>query len=88
MENDLKEGWMVQAACKDKDPDLFFPGEHEQRLTKAAREVCELCPVSVDCLEYAVKNNIKYGMWGGATEKQRRKVRRERTGSPETNRFL
>jgi WhiB family redox-sensing transcriptional regulator len=62
--------WAVFAACKDHDPDTFFPvtpeAEHE------AIRICQGCPVRLDCLEFALEARVRFGVWGGMTEKQRR----------------
>ncbi len=66
--------WMVFSVCRDADPDLFFPataddGDH-------ALALCAICPVRVDCLEYALDARERFGIWGGLTEKQRLAVQR------------
>ena len=66
--------WMVFAACHDEDPDLFFAPTKEQ--TRQALAICEICPVQEDCLEYALDARERFGVWGGTTEKQRRKMLR------------
>ena len=73
------ESWMEQAACRGVDPDLFFPqrGEMTGREHEAVR-VCRGCMVRIDCLEYALDNTIMYGIWGGLSERQRRRIRRQR----------
>lgn len=66
--------WAAFAACRDRDPDAFFPanevGERE------AVRICNGCPVRIECLEFALEANIKFGVWGGLTEKQRLALRR------------
>lgn len=58
--------WQQHAACRDLDSDLFFPSWHtNQHGIKAAQEVCSDCPVQPECLEYALINNEKTGVWGG-----------------------
>jgi WhiB family transcriptional regulator, redox-sensing transcriptional regulator len=73
-------GWRRHAICRDTDPDLFFPvGTTGQALVQIerAREVCNECPVKTDCLEFALETNQDSGIWGGTSEEERRKIRRE-----------
>ncbi len=66
--------WAAFAACRERDPDVFFPvtadGERE------AIRICRGCPVQLDCLEFALEAKIRFGIWGGATEKERRTLQR------------
>ena len=57
-------------------PDLFFPERGAS--TREAKEVCRGCVVREDCLEYALANGEKFGIWGGLSERERRKIRRRR----------
>ena len=68
--------WFVDAGCRGVDPDLFFTerGEH----TGDAKAVCAECPVRVECLELALSTREKFGIWGGASERERRKMRQDR----------
>lgn len=68
--------WMASGACLGMDPTLFFPGRGESH--KPALDVCRGCPVRQDCLDYALDNRIKFGVWGATTERQRRSLRRAR----------
>lgn len=70
--------WEHHAACLGVDPELFYPGKEDPADLAAARAVCAECPVAADCLEYAILNGEKYGIWGGKSEKERRAIRRER----------
>jgi WhiB family transcriptional regulator, redox-sensing transcriptional regulator len=72
--------WRNRSICRDTDPDLFFPvGTTGQALLQIARakEVCGECPVSDECLEYALETNQDSGIWGGLDEEQRRSIRRQ-----------
>ena len=72
--------WRGRAICRDTDPDLFFPvGTTGQALLQIAKakEVCGECPVSTQCLEYALDTNQDSGIWGGLDEEQRRSIRRQ-----------
>src|SRR4051794_35218265 len=66
--------WRQLAACRGMDPELFFPGRGEA--TKPIRAVCDGCPVRVECAEDGMTE--KYGVWGGLTERQRRRLRVQR----------
>jgi WhiB family redox-sensing transcriptional regulator len=68
--------WQRQANCMGVDPDLFFPERGAS--TREAQEVCRGCVVREDCLEYALANGEKFGIWGGLSERERRKIRRRR----------
>ncbi len=70
--------WLEQAVCSDKriDPDIFFPSNGAG--VHAARKFCAKCPVRNECLEYALLNKIEQGVWGGASERQRMLILRER----------
>jgi WhiB family redox-sensing transcriptional regulator len=66
---------MDVAECKGMDPELFHPNRGED--TAAAKAVCAECLSRVECLEYALANNEKVGIWGGTSERERRALRRE-----------
>lgn len=66
--------WAVFAACRDRDPDVFFAATVEQE--REAIRICDGCAVNLDCLEFALETNASFGIWGGLTEKQRRTLRR------------
>jgi WhiB family redox-sensing transcriptional regulator len=58
------------------DPELFFPERGSS--TREAKEVCRGCVVRIECLEFAIANSEKFGIWGGMSERERRRVRRAR----------
>jgi WhiB family transcriptional regulator, redox-sensing transcriptional regulator len=68
--------WRGRAACLGADPDLFFPQRGES--AEPAREICARCPVREACLDYALRNAITYGIWGGLPERERRALRTRR----------
>ena len=72
----LDRSWQAQANCMGVDPDLFFPERGAS--TREAKEVCRGCVVREDCLEYALANGEKFGIWGGMSERERRRLRRAR----------
>ena len=71
--------WLYEAACRGVDPDLFFPdGESRvaRKRTSVAKAVCGRCPVKAQCLQWALENDERLGIWGGFTAKERRRLRR------------
>ena len=68
--------WQEKANCLGVDPDLFFPERGAS--TREAKAVCRGCEVRGDCLEYALAHGEKFGIWGGLSERERRRVRRQR----------
>ena len=68
--------WQERANCLGVDPDLFFPERGAS--TREAKAVCGGCEVKADCLEYALDNGEKFGIWGGLSERERRRLRRQR----------
>lgn len=73
------EDWRIKAACRDTDPDLFFPvgttGPALEQIA-AAKAVCNSCHAQAACLEFALATNQESGVWGGASEEERRKLRK------------
>ncbi|MDZ7732322.1 MAG: WhiB family transcriptional regulator [Acidimicrobiia bacterium] len=76
--------WRDHAACRDTDPDLFFPvgttGPAIEQIENA-KAVCDECEVREPCLEFALSTNQDSGIWGGTSEEERRKLRRERAAA-------
>lgn len=74
------DDWRELAACRDEDPELFFPigtGPAAQAQVELAKAVCRRCPVLEQCLTYALSSGQDAGIWGGLTEDERRALRRE-----------
>lgn len=70
--------WIEEAACREVDPELFYiPGAE-----RAAQAICRGCDVSDSCLSYALARDEPYGVWGGMTDRQRRKLLRENGMKP------
>ncbi len=72
--------WRALSTCRDTDPELFFPvGTTGQALLQIAKakSVCCQCPVTTECLEFALETNQDTGIWGGTSEEERRQLRRE-----------
>jgi WhiB family redox-sensing transcriptional regulator len=76
----LDTSWMVQGRCRDLPPEIFFPSDGVG--VEVARRYCAECPVKGPCLEYALENHIEHGVWGGASERERRRIARSRRGFP------
>jgi WhiB family redox-sensing transcriptional regulator len=76
---DGERRWQEEANCLGVDPDLFFPERGAS--TREAKAVCRTCEVRVDCLEYALAHGEKFGIWGGLSERERRRIRRQRAQS-------
>jgi WhiB family transcriptional regulator, redox-sensing transcriptional regulator len=77
----LKNGdldWQHLALCAETDPDAFFPEEGGSH--KNPKKICQQCPVQLDCLEYAIRNNETHGVWGGLSPRERQRIRSQRLG--------
>ena len=70
----LRDGWKQAAACEGAPSDIFYP-ENEFE-TAAAKAICATCPVRGLCLESALRNKERYGVWGGLTPRERARLRR------------
>jgi WhiB family redox-sensing transcriptional regulator len=68
--------WLTAAACRGMDPELFFPDRGEP--TEPAKAVCAGCRVRGECLDYALANVERFGVWGGTSERERRTIRTQR----------
>lgn len=71
-----ERNWQDKAACKGTDPNLFFPERGAP--TRPAKEICKNCIVRGTCLEYALAMGEKIGIWGGTSERERRRIRTAR----------
>ena len=76
-EDDNPLGWQTDALCAQTDPEAFFPEKGGS--TRDAKRICTGCVVRGQCLEYALENDERFGIWGGLSERERRKLRRGRT---------
>jgi len=68
--------WQDYANCRGADADLFFPERGAS--TRKAKAICGECQVRAQCLDFAIDVGEKFGIWGGMSERERRRVRRER----------
>ena len=66
--------WQQRALCAQTDPEAFFPEKGGS--TREAKRVCQACEVRLECLEYALAHDERFGIWGGMSERERRKLRR------------
>ncbi|AEE46617.1 WhiB family transcriptional regulator [Cellulomonas fimi] len=73
-EDDGPMGWQERALCAQTDPEAFFPEKGGS--TREAKRVCTGCEVRAECLEYALANDERFGIWGGLSERERRKLKR------------
>lgn len=75
---DADEGelsWQADALCAQTDPEAFFPEKGGS--TRDAKRVCSECPVREACLDYAMENDERFGIWGGLSERERRRLRKQ-----------
>jgi len=71
--------WMAEGKCRTVAPETFFPSDGLGVIR--AQRVCASCPVADSCLEYALENHIDHGVWGGRSERERRRIQRSRRQS-------
>ncbi|RZS57425.1 transcription factor WhiB [Microcella putealis] len=74
VDDDAELAWQTDALCAQTDPEAFFPEKGGS--TRDAKKICTSCEVRTECLEYALKNDERFGIWGGLSERERRKLRR------------
>lgn len=72
----MNEKWAGNAACRGLDPAVFYPVTEDE--AEIAKAICADCPVVEPCLEHAITNREKNGVWGGATERERLRIIRRR----------
>lgn len=68
--------WMARGNCTQQAPSTFFPSDGVG--VEIAKRLCEGCPVTEQCLEYALVNRIDHGVWGGTSERERRRILKQR----------
>jgi WhiB family transcriptional regulator, redox-sensing transcriptional regulator len=73
--DDGELAWQDRALCAQTDPEAFFPEKGGS--TREAKKVCRGCEVRADCLEYALDHDERFGIWGGLSERERRRLKRE-----------
>ncbi|HMT48994.1 WhiB family transcriptional regulator [Dietzia sp. UBA5065] len=72
---DEEESWQDRALCSQTDPEAFFPEKGGS--TREAKKICTGCEVKAECLEYALANDERFGIWGGLSERERRRIKRD-----------
>ena len=74
-EEDTALAWQTDALCSQTDPEAFFPEKGGS--TRDAKRICTSCEVRDECLQYALDNDERFGIWGGLSERERRRLKRE-----------
>jgi WhiB family transcriptional regulator, redox-sensing transcriptional regulator len=72
---DQEASWQERALCAQVDPELFFP--EKGGTAREAKKVCRACEVRAECLEFSLQHDQRSGVWGGLSERERRKLKRE-----------
>jgi WhiB family transcriptional regulator, redox-sensing transcriptional regulator len=73
-DNSIELSWQERALCAQTDPEAFFPEKGGS--TREAKRVCLSCDVRSECLEYALAHDERFGIWGGLSERERRRLKR------------
>jgi len=69
-----EQDWQERALCAQTDPEAFFPDKGGS--TREAKKICAGCEVRAECLEFALAHDERFGIWGGMSERERRRLRR------------
>jgi len=72
---DEEQEWQDRALCAETDPEAFFPEKGGS--TREAKRICSGCEVRAQCLEYALAHDERFGIWGGLSERERRRLKRQ-----------
>jgi WhiB family redox-sensing transcriptional regulator len=75
------QNWRATGLCKGSDPLVFYPPSEDDSQADEAKTICSMCAVRQPCLEFALTTREKHGVWGGLTERERRRVLRQRRRS-------
>ncbi len=78
----METPWMNDGNCRNHPPEVFFPSDGVGVIV--AQRICATCPVNETCLEYALEERIDHGVWGGASERERRRLLKRRRETAET----
>ena len=78
MSQQVAQSWRTTGNCRGSDPAIFYPPPEDDSLADEAKMICGTCPVRQPCLEHALATREKHGVWGGLTERERRRVLRQR----------
>jgi WhiB family redox-sensing transcriptional regulator len=86
LESTTNLNWQGHGACRDVDPELFFPDNPTtaREQTQAAKAVCLACPVLITCQDYALTNGEEWGVWGALTAREREQIRNPKAKDTET----
>jgi WhiB family redox-sensing transcriptional regulator len=76
MHDDTDTAWMAQGNCRNYPPAVFFPSDGVG--VDRARRICATCQEKETCLEYALEHHIDHGVWGGSSERERRRILKRR----------
>lgn len=79
----MEHQWMAEGNCRFEPPATFFPSDGVG--VEVAKKICATCPVREPCLDYALDNRIDHGVWGGTSERQRRRLLRDRNRQVRTH---
>ena len=71
----VEQEWQEQALCAETDPEAFFPDKGGS--TREAKRICQACGVRDECLEYALEHDERFGIWGGLSERERRRLKKQ-----------
>ena len=74
-DDDTELSWQEEALCAQTDPEAFFPEKGGS--TREAKRICVGCEVKSECLDYALMHDERFGIWGGLSERERRRLKRE-----------
>ena len=77
---------MQIGSCNEEPPEIFFPSDGVG--VEKARKICADCPVQQECLEYALSNRIDHGVWGGTSERKRRRILKARKNAAAENEVI
>lgn len=69
-----EQRWRTEAVCNEVDPEIFYPEKGGS--TRPAKRICAACPVTEACLEYALDNDERFGIWGGLSARERIRMAR------------
>ena len=67
--------WQERSLCAQTDPEAFFPEKGGS--TREAKKICTGCEVRSECLEYALEHDERFGIWGGLSDRERRRLKRQ-----------
>jgi len=72
----MEADWMDRGRCREMSPSVFFPNDGTG--VQVAQRICATCDVREPCLQYALENHVDHGVWGGTSERERRRILRRK----------